>query len=143
MLKSYRWIVGVIFVLVSLFFVRDRFSLSKQAAQESLAFEVLGVEEREIVLSVLSILDHRHKFQEVADQLDSTLKRDLIPALVSDFDHVNHIELRDGHGIVFPKNFFNSDPLTQEASLTVFLGVLAKNPNFSGGSLAKASKAKN
>lgn len=143
MLKSYRWIVGVVFVLVSLFFVRDRFSLSKQAAQESLAFEVLGFEEREVVLSVLSRLDHRHKFQEVADQLDSTLKRDLIPALVSDFDHVHQIELKDGHGIVFPKDFFNSDPLAQDASMKAFLGVLAKNPNFSGGSLAKASKVKN
>ena len=140
MLNSYRWIVAFIFVAVSLFVVRERFSMGEHWDKNSTAFETLGIEEREIIYSVLSRLETQKQYQQLISKLDDTLKKDLVPALVSEREQGFDIKFKEGEGIIFPKIFFSSDPFTQELSVTHFLGEIAKSPQFSDSSLAKISK---
>jgi hypothetical protein len=124
MLRSYRWIVV---------------SLNHPFLSEANSFELLGVEEREIVVGVLSRIETQKSHQIAAQKLQSVLENQSIPLLVSATHTDTHIVFKEGLGVVFPQFFFQSDSVTQELTLVQFLGNVA-GLNFPHQALAKRPK---
>ncbi len=139
MLRSYRWIVALIVFGIFIFTVKSKVSLNHPFLSEANSFELLGVEEREIVVSVLSRIETQKSHQIAAQKLQSVLENQSIPLLVSATHTDNHIVFKEGFGVVFPQFFFQSDSVTQELTLVQFLGNVA-GLNFPHLTLAKRPK---
>lgn len=136
MLKSYRWIVAIVFVFALLFMVREPFSIgafvSKDASPQN-----LGIEEREVILQALSRLENQKSYQLEVEKLNDFIKKETVPILVLDLNERARIKFSEGVGLLFSKEFFSADPISQELYLKTFFEDFAKNEGFYQGSLAK------
>jgi hypothetical protein len=136
MLKSYHWIVASVFIFLSFFMVRGRFSLGSFSLKES-TLESLGIEEREVILDALSRIENQKKYQVEVEKLTDLLKKETISVLVTDLNEQSRIKFSEGAELLFSKDFFSADPISQEIYLKNFFDDLAKNESFYQGTLAK------
>lgn len=143
MSKSYRWIIGVAFITLSLFMLKAPISFSKPVFDKNPRVESLGIEEQEIVYSTLNRIEEKKHFSSsTIARLNEAIEKETLPILVAHTNHATRISFQDGLGLVFPENFFTTDPISQEVSMSELLTEIAQSELSPHGVLAKIQSAK-
>lgn len=142
MLNSYRWIIGVTFLTLSLFMLKAPVSFSKPIFEKNSKIESLGIEEQEIVYSTLNRIEEKKHSSSYIARLNEAIEKQTLPVFVAHTNHAKRISFQEGFGLVFPENFFTTDPISQEISMSELLTEIAQSESSHNSALARIQGAK-
>ena len=137
MLKSYRWMVAGIFGIMSFYMLQHRFSFSTSIFNSAPIFEVVGIEEKEIIYSTMSRIEKHKEFTTMIFKINEAIKNETLPILLAHSNQFEKITIQEGLGLVFPEQFFKSDPFTQEVAMTELFSTVSLLHLSRDGSLAQ------
>lgn len=140
MLKSYRWIVAGIFGIMSFYMLQYRFYFSNSIFNAAPPFEAVGIEEKEIIYSTMTRMEKHKEFIPMIFKINKAIKNETLPILLAHSNQFEKITIQEGLGLVFPDQFFKTDPFAQEVAITELFSTASLWHFSSDGSLAIITK---
>jgi len=140
--KTYRWIVAGVFAVLSFLMLNRPVTFPAFKPESQANFELISIEQREVLLSAISRLEKRVEFSGTVAKLTMAIQKESVEVLISNTINEDKINLKEGLGIVFPGKFFEADPIAQELALSHWFEDIAQLNWGSDFYLARVHKIK-